>query len=45
LVEKSGKGYRSNASAKGNTGKLCNPIVDGEHPFFIGNYQREESKK
>jgi hypothetical protein len=45
LVKKDRKGYRLDASARGNLGGLCDLVVDRESPLLVGNYQRKESKR
>jgi hypothetical protein len=45
LVEKGGKGHRSDASTEGNLSGLCDPVVNRECPLLVGNYQRKKSRR
>ena len=44
LVEEGGKGYRSDAGVRGNPGRLCDPVVNGQCPLLVGDHQRKKGR-
>ena len=45
MVEEGRKGYRSDAGARGNPGRLCDPAVNGECPLLVGDHWRKNHRR
>jgi hypothetical protein len=37
--------YRSYASARGSTSRLCDPSIDLDCPLLVGDYRRKENRR